>query len=392
MVSATRGRPLVATRSRPASSRCRRPIDVDGHLEPGSARAHRHASGDLARTNVFSPPTVKATRPLRFGPAPSIATIRPRPYCGCRTETPGRKASEVVGRGRGRALAARSAAVVSRNRAGSRPGAARARLADAASRTRRAPRRRPRGRGRHRLLGQLGQEARGDGRLPLAAELADPAMAQVELALGPGDADEEQPALLLQLVLVVVGRGVGQEALLQADDEDDGELQPLAACSVISVTAPGLVLPAVDGRGQADLLQEVDDRGPRVLAVELAGGRDQLLDVGQPVLAALLRVGRPGGRDSRSGSGACGSPPRPSGRAARPARRSAWPKSRRPRAALSFRPGTAAACRAIASSGRPSALGALGQALERRLAHPRGGTFTTRWKATSSFGLASRFR
>ena len=39
-------------------------------------------------------------------------------------------------------------------------------------------------------------------------------------------------------VAVVVGAGVGQEAVFQGDDEDDGEFQPLAACRVISVTAP----------------------------------------------------------------------------------------------------------------------------------------------------------
>lgn len=37
-------------------------------------------SGDRASTKVLSPPTVKATRPLRFGPAPSMETIFPSPY------------------------------------------------------------------------------------------------------------------------------------------------------------------------------------------------------------------------------------------------------------------------------------------------------------------------
>src|SRR5690606_35880178 len=47
-------------------------------------------SGALESTNVRSPPTAKATRPLRFGPAPSMAVILPSPYCGCSTRTPGR--------------------------------------------------------------------------------------------------------------------------------------------------------------------------------------------------------------------------------------------------------------------------------------------------------------
>src|SRR6478752_2303347 len=44
-------------------------------------------SGDLDSTNVRSGPTANATRPLRLGPAPSTATIRPRPYSGWSTET-----------------------------------------------------------------------------------------------------------------------------------------------------------------------------------------------------------------------------------------------------------------------------------------------------------------
>ena len=67
----------------------------------------------------------------------------------------------------------------------------------------------------HRLGGKLAEEARGDRRLPLAAELADPAVAQVQLALGPGDADEEEPPLFLQLGRRLVRPRVGQEPLLQ---------------------------------------------------------------------------------------------------------------------------------------------------------------------------------
>ncbi len=54
-------------------------------------------SGALARMNVRSGPTANATRPLRPGPAPSTATIRPSPYSGWSTETPGWKASRSTG-------------------------------------------------------------------------------------------------------------------------------------------------------------------------------------------------------------------------------------------------------------------------------------------------------
>ena len=86
-------------------------------IRRGPARTGR--SGALARTNVRSGPTANATRPLRFGPAPSTATIRPRPYSGWSTETPGWKASRSTGPAAGKAeppaAPARSAAVVRRN-------------------------------------------------------------------------------------------------------------------------------------------------------------------------------------------------------------------------------------------------------------------------------------
>src|SRR3954452_11819274 len=72
-------------------------------------------SGDFARMKVFSPETVKATRPFRFGPAPSMATIRPIPYCGCMTVTPGWKASRLAVPATVAGGPPRSAAVVRRN-------------------------------------------------------------------------------------------------------------------------------------------------------------------------------------------------------------------------------------------------------------------------------------
>ena len=67
----------------------------------------------------------------------------------------------------------------------------------------------------HRLVGKLVQEPGGERGLLLAAERPDPAVAQVELALGPGDADEEQPPLLLELAVGLVGPRVGQEPFFE---------------------------------------------------------------------------------------------------------------------------------------------------------------------------------
>ena len=114
---------------------------------------------------------------------------------------------------------------------------------------------------------------RRDRRLPLAAEFADAATAQVELALGPGDPDEEQPPFFLQLVVALVGPRVRQQTLLEADDEDDRELEPLGRVQGHQGDRPDVVLPAVDRRGQADLLEEVDDRCRRDARGRIRGPR-----------------------------------------------------------------------------------------------------------------------
>ena len=69
----------------------------------------------------------------------------------------------------------------------------------------------------HGLGGQFLQEPGRKGRLLLTPECPDPAAAEVQLALGPGDADEKQPPFLLQLLIVIVRTRVGQQSLLQRD-------------------------------------------------------------------------------------------------------------------------------------------------------------------------------
>ena len=71
-----------------------------------------------------------------------------------------------------------------------------------------------------------------------------------------------------------------------------GNSSPLAACRVISVTAP--VSWSQRSIGEASVISArkswIDDAGMDL--VELAGRRDQLVEVRQPVLAAPLGLGR----------------------------------------------------------------------------------------------------
>ena len=90
----------------------------------------------------------------------------------------------------------------------------------------------------HGLGGQFLQEPGRKGRLLLTPERPDPAAAEVQLALGPGDADEKQPPFLFQLLIVVIRTRMGEQSLLQRVTKTTGNSRPLAACSVINVTVP----------------------------------------------------------------------------------------------------------------------------------------------------------
>src|SRR3954447_13505314 len=116
------------------------------------------------------------------------------------------------------------------------------------------------------VLGKLFEEARWDRRRPLAAKLANPALAEIELASGAGDANEQEATLLLQLGVVILRAAVGEEPLFQPDNEDDREFQPFGRVQGHQRAGASLVLPPVDGRGQADFLQERNARGAGVLA------------------------------------------------------------------------------------------------------------------------------
>ena len=93
---------------------------------------------------------------------------------------------------------------------------------------------RPSGRGFHGSSGTPSETAT-EGRLLLPPELPDPAATQVELALGPGDADEEAAAVPLPVAVIIVGSRVRKKSLFQSHMKTTGNSRPLAACNVIRV-------------------------------------------------------------------------------------------------------------------------------------------------------------
>ena len=64
-----------------------------------------------------------------------------------------------------------------------------------------------------------------------------------------------------------------------------GNSSPLAACRVIRVTAPASSFQRSTAEARLMSSRKSTTEAPGMLAVELAGGRDQLVDVRQPVLA-----------------------------------------------------------------------------------------------------------
>ena len=89
---------------------------------------------------------------------------------------------------------------------------------------------------------------------------------EVQPLLGPGDADVGQPALLLQLARVAERAQVREDAVLQAGQEDDRELQALGGVQRHQRDHAGVVAGDRDLVGvghQRDLLEEVGDRAAR---------------------------------------------------------------------------------------------------------------------------------
>ena len=79
----------------------------------------------------------------------------------------------------------------------------------------------------HQLGRDLEQEPRRHRRLAHPPRRAPPGVRQEQPPLRAGDADVGEPPLLLELLLVVERPAVREEALLEAGDEHDRELQAL---------------------------------------------------------------------------------------------------------------------------------------------------------------------
>jgi hypothetical protein len=150
-----------------------------------------------------------------------------------------------------------------------------------------APERRGRALRREEVLRQLGQEA---GRIGLGAHaVGGPMMRmdEVQPILGARHAHVGQASLLLELTLVLERTAMGQQPLLQPDDEDDRELEPLGRVEGDERDAVRHVLQLVLVADERHLLEEAGEPLGRGDLVELGGVAAQLEHV-RPALLALV--------------------------------------------------------------------------------------------------------
>ena len=112
---------------------------------------------------------------------------------------------------------------------------------------------------------------------------------QVELPLRARDADVREPALLLEVPRLDRAH-VGEDAVLEPDDEDDPELEPLGVVERHQRDDALVVAQVVLLREERELLEELLDR-PAVLGgrVVLAGHAHELLEVLEPPLRLDVR-------------------------------------------------------------------------------------------------------
>ena len=149
----------------------------------------------------------------------------------------------------------------------------------------------------------LPQEFAGNRSQPSAAKLPRDRLREEQPLFGPGHADEQQAALFLQFPEVFVPHRplVRNQAVLDGEDVDDGKFESLGGVQRHQRHGTGRFLEAVDIAGQAGHFQESFQGGLVFqLAVVLAGGRSQLVDVGQPLLVLLRFAFSPTGRVSGS--------------------------------------------------------------------------------------------
>ncbi len=151
-----------------------------------------------------------------------------------------------------------------------------------------------------------------------------------------------------------------------------GNSSPLAACSVIRVTAPESSSQRSIAEARVISARKSWIDAPACILVEFAGGRDQLVEVRQAVLAIVARCRPSGARDSRSGSRAAGSTSS-AGRSRSAASSSInRANSSSPRPALSLIAATDLASPGHRQQRNPSLPRRRGQMLDRRLAQSAG--------------------
>ena len=171
---------------------------------------------------------------------------------------------------------------------------------------------------------------------------------------------------------VSLARAWGSRPSSSATMKTTGNSSPLAACSVISVTAPVSSSQRSIGEARVISARKSWIAGAGMLVVEFAGGRDQLVEVRQAVLALVARFLGQVVAIARRDRGAGGSPPRPCDRAAPVSSSINRVKSSKRADRLVFQAlHRCSPCRAIARSGSCRSRAALRQMVERRLAQPR---------------------
>ena len=112
-------------------------------------------------------------------------------------------------------------------------------------------------------------------------------MDEVQPVLGASHPDVRQAALLLELTVVLERTPVRQQALLEPDHEDDGELEALRRVQRDQCDPVRAVLERVLVGDQCHLLQEASETLRWRDLVELGGVVAQLGDIG-PAIGAFI--------------------------------------------------------------------------------------------------------
>ena len=143
----------------------------------------------------------------------------------------------------------------------------------------------------HVLLRDLFQEPGGPVGAGTAVQHPLPAVGEGQLLLGPGHGHVAEPPLLLQLLLVVLGGGAGEDPLLHPHHVHHRELQPLGGVNGHHGDAVVAGLHAVQICVQGNLVQEAGEGGVlRLLLQEAQDVGFQLLNVldAAPALHVVL--------------------------------------------------------------------------------------------------------